>query len=217
MTKCWTALAACLLISPAAWAEGEYTVEANKAAPPAEVAALAGELAAEGFKVLDGDKVVAEIWPAKKWNVKADFEPTLSILYPLKSGSLVGVLRFPRKGADFRGQDIAKGVYTLRYANQPEDGNHVGTFETRDFLVMLPAKADPGDKPLADADLFKLSAEAAGSTHPAIMPLLKPEGEEAPALRHIEDKEWWALTISGSDAAGGKQLLEVVVAGKAAE
>ena len=104
----------------------------------------------------------------------------------------MGVLRFPRKGADFRGQEIAAGAYTLRYGDQPVDGNHVGTFDTRDFLLLLPAGADESPAALAEADLFEKSAQAAGSTHPAILPLVKPAGDGAkPTLRHIEEKEWW--------------------------
>jgi hypothetical protein len=165
--------------------------------------------------VVDADKrVVCEIWLAKQLAVKEGFEPSLTVLYPLEVGALVGALKFPQKGADFRGQDIKRGVYTLRYANQPEDGNHVGTFETRDFLVMIPAADDSDPAPIAQEELFEKSAQSAGSTHPAIMPLLKPEEGKAPSVRHIEENEWWALRLPGN---GGKQPLEVIVVGKAAE
>ena len=149
---------------------------------------------------------------------RQDFTPTDAILYPLKVGSLVGVIRFPRKGADFRDQEIASGIYTLRYGNQPVDGNHVGTFPTRDFLLMLPASADMSPAPIAEADLFKTSAQAAGSTHPAIMPLVKAEDAgELPALRHLEEQDWWTVQFGGKDAKGGKLALELIVSGKAAE
>ena len=49
------------------------------------------------------------------------------------------------------------------------------------------------------------------------MPLLKPNGDEAPALRHVEEKDWWALRIAGKDSKGGKQVIEAIVVGKAAE
>ena len=45
---------------------------------------------------------------------------------------------------DFRGQEIKKGVYTLRYGQQPEDGNHIGTSELADFLLAIPAGVDSG-------------------------------------------------------------------------
>ena len=49
------------------------------------------------------------------------------------------------------------------------------------------------------------------------MPLLKPSGDEAPALHHAEERDWWALRMAGKDSAGKKQLVEVIVVGKAAE
>ena len=134
--------------------------------------------------------------------LKSDGQPADTILYPFEVGVLMGVLRFPRKGADFRGQDIASGVYTLRYANQPVDGNHVGTFDTRDFLLMVPASADQSPATIPEMDLFKTSAESAESTHPAIMPLVKPDAADAPAMRHVEEQDWWAVRLSGQGLAG---------------
>jgi len=132
-------------------------------------------------------------------------------------GEFIAVLRFPRKGADFRGQDIPAGLYILRYANQPVDGNHVGTSLTRDFLVLVPASADRSPKPTAEKDLFKLSAQSAESSHPAILSLVKPEASGAlPALRHLEEQDRWTVQFAGNGPAS-KVVLELVVVGKAAE
>src|SRR5262249_29585369 len=129
-------------------------------------------------------------------------------------GHLVGVLRFPRKGSDFRGQDIPSGLYTLRYGNQPVDGNHVGTSPTRDFLLLSPASADQSPKPIAEKDLFKTSAQAAESSHPAILLLAKSEpAESLPAIRPLE-QERWAVQFAGPGDAS-KVVLELVVVGKA--
>ncbi|MEX0675715.1 MAG: hypothetical protein WD063_01485 [Pirellulales bacterium] len=220
MTRWLAAIAALVILGQAALAADEFRVEKLDDGPPADV--LSGEVVAKlsptGYKVAGADgKTVCEIWLARQLAVKPDFQPTPSIIYPLEPGSLAGALRFPRKGSDFRGQEIGAGVYTLRYGNQPEDGNHVGTFETRDFLLMLPAAADRDPKTLEGDDFLATSAESAGSTHPAIIPMLKPQEGDAPAIRLIEDVEWWVLRLAGSDAKGGKQMLELVVAGKAAE
>ena len=195
----------------------EYLIEKLEDGPPADdlSAEVVEKLQSTGYKIVDEDgKSVAEIWLAKELATKPDFAPTLSVLYPLESGSLAGAINFPRKGADFRGQEIARGTYTLRYGQQPVDGNHIGTFDTRDFLLMLPAEADrdPATKP--GTDFFTTSAEAAESTHPAILPLLKPQEGETPGMRHIEEMEWWAARLPGND---GKVPLEVIVIGTAAE
>ena len=218
--RIWLLLSALVILVPAGAARAaDYTVEPVREAAPSD--ALAGDVAAQiaptGFKVLQGKRTICEIWPAKKWSIKSDFTPSDSVLYPLVPGSLAGVIRFPRKGADFRGQDIAGGVYTLRYANQPVDGNHVGTFATRDFLLMVPASDDTSAAAIAETDLFKTSATAAGSTHPAIMPLVKGDAASPlPALRHLEEQDWW--TARFADGSGDdKVVLELIVVGKAAE
>jgi hypothetical protein len=220
MTRWLAALVAVFLFASAALAADEYRVEKLEDGPPADdlSAEVVEQLSPTGYKVVDADgKPVLHIWLAKELASEADFQPTLTILYPLRSGSLVGALNFPRKGADFRGQEIARGTYTLRYGNQPQDGNHVGTFETRDFLLMLPAAADRDPKALEGDDFFVTSAEAAQSTHPAIVPMLKPaDGGDAPAMRHVEEMEWWVLRLEGA-AQGGKQRLELVVVGTSAE
>ena len=218
--KWFLGLIVLLLLTPNLARSAEYSVEELKEAPPAGELSeeIGGLLAPSGWKVLQGEKrVVCEIWPAKTWTTKADFKPSDTVFEPLVSGSLVGVLRFTRKGADFRGQEIPTGVYTLRYANQPVDGNHVGTFATRDFLVMLPASADQSAKPIAEMDLFKLSAQSAESNHPAIVPLVKPEDGDTDPLKHHEEMDWWTLRLSGQNAQGGKIVLQPIVVGKAAE
>lgn len=210
-----------LVILSGALVAQEYRVEPFKDVPPPDAlsAEVAAALSGSGFKVMQGEnRAVCEIWIAKAWDVNPDFTPSATVLYPLKPGSLVGAMRFARKGADFRGQEIASGVYTLRYGNQPVDGNHVGTFDTRDFLLMLPASGDTSPATIAEMDLFKASAESAGSTHPAIMPLVKPDEAGAlPALRHLEEQEWWTARFGGAGALGKKVVLEAVVVGKAAE
>lgn len=220
MSRWLAVVVAVFFWGPAALAADDYRVEKLADGPPADALSpeIVARLSPSGYKVVDADgKTISEIWLAKELALTPGFQPTLAILYPLESGSLVGALHFPRKGSDFRGQEIEKGVYTLRYGNQPQDGNHVGTFETRDFLLMLPAAADRDPKTFSGDDFFATSAEAAQSSHPAIIPLLKPTEGDAPAMRHVEEMEWWTLRLPGADAKGGKQPLELVVVGTAQE
>lgn len=224
MTRC--SLAPCLLaftlalfLAPAVVVAQDYTLEALKEAAPDDLPAdITAQLSGTGYKVMAGKRTLVEIWPAKSLAVKGDFKPSDTIVTPLEPGSLVGALRFARKGVDFRGQDIAAGSYTLRYANQPVDGNHVGTFATRDFLLMVPGEADNSPDVVKDEkELNTASARAAESNHPAIMPLLKPGETKAPSLVHHEESEWWTLRFDGQDSSGKKVPLEVIVVGKAAE
>jgi hypothetical protein len=220
MTRCFVAAAILLSLVCGSALAADYRVETVKdAAPPEGVSAeIAAQLAPTAYKVMTGNRTVCEIWLAKQWDVSADFAPSATVLYPLKPGTLAGAIRLARKGHDFRDQEIPAGAYTLRYANQPVDGNHVGTFDTRDFLLMVPASADTSPDPIAEMDLFTASAGSAESTHPAIMPLVKAaEGDELPAMRHLEENDWWTLKFAGNDKSGGKVVLELIVAGVAAE
>lgn len=208
-----------LLIAPVWSAAADYRVEATKEAPGGDLSAdIAALVAPQGFKIVQGEKrVVCEIWPLKQWTTKADFQPSDTVLFPLEPGTLVGVLRFPRKGADFRDQEIPPGLYTLRYGNQPVDGKHVGTFATRDFLLMLPVAADTSPAPLAEQALLETSAKSAESAHPAVMPLVKAESAEPSPLKHLEQQDWWTLRLAGKDAKGANLAVDLIVVGKAGE
>jgi hypothetical protein len=71
---------------------------------------------------------------------------------------------------------------------------------------------------MAEMDLFKISAQSAESTHPAILPLVKAAGADpAPAMRHVEPEDWWTVRFGGASAEGRNVVLELVVVGKAAE
>ncbi len=219
MRKCLIVPVMLLALVPGVATGQDYQVEAFEGAPPEGLSdEIAAAIGASGYKILDGDKVVCEIWPAKQWEVVDGFTPSLTVLYPFQPGSLTGVLRFPRKNTDFRDQDIGRGLYTLRYAEQPEDGNHVGTFDTRDFFVLVPADEDTSAEPLSDDDLFPKSADSAGSSHPAIMPLLKVAADaEVPGMRHLEEPDWWTARFSNKTSAGKDLAVELIVVGHSLE
>ena len=220
MRSCFVVLMCCLL--PAvAWAV-EHRVEPLAAPPPAdsvspEIAAL---LAPSGVKVIRGAaRTVCEIWLCKEWGA-AEGKPPSGVNYPFAPGQLMGVIRFPKKGSDFRDQDIAEGVYTLRYGQQPVDGAHVGTSATRDFLLLLNAEKDKSPAVIEYKPLTKQSAEAAGSNHPALLSLQKAEGDAAPAIRHDEGRDWWIVHLQSKAKIGGAAkdvALDFVVVGHASE
>lgn len=180
------------------------------------------QISASGLRVVRGaSRTICDIWLCKEWAASA-VKPTGDVIYPFQPGQLIGLVRFPRKASDFRDQDIPEGVYTLRYGQQPVDGAHVGTSPTRDFVLLLKADQDKAVATLDYKQLTKASAEAAGSNHPLLLSLqrLAPETAKAPAIRHDEAHEWWIVAMSGQLKQGTdtkKQLVELVVVGKAAE
>lgn len=213
-----TLIVLALLLAPAFAFAAEYRVEPlNEPAPSDGVAAeVAAQLNPTGYKIMSGTRTLCEIWLTKKWAVNAAFKPSNTLLYPFEFGQLMGVVNYRRKGSDFRGQEIEKGTYTLRFALQPEDGNHVGTSDTRDFFVLLKGADDKTPASLSKEGLFKLSAAAAGTTHPAMLSLLAPGKETDANVENDEDKEWSILRCAGV-GPNGPVPLRVVVVGKAAE
>jgi hypothetical protein len=89
-------------------------------------------------------------------------------------------VQFAKNWTDFRKQKIPAGVYTLRLATQPMDGDHMGTAPYSDFCLLSPAAKDQKPDTMEPKALFELSAEAPGGTHPGVMllyPNNKPEAE----------------------------------------
>lgn len=201
----------------------EHTLVKLEEGPPAEALSegVSAAIQPTGVSVKRGSRTLCHVWLAKSWPTKVDFQPSLSMLYPIEAGGLWGAIEFKRSTEDFRGQEIAAGVYTVRFALQPEDGNHVGTSETRDFLLLLPAADDTAVDPVSPEALIELSKKAAQSNHPAMLCLLRPEGQASEAiLEHEDEHDWWILSLAGSGKSSkgtGTLPLKLVIVGKAAE
>jgi hypothetical protein len=210
-------LLVCLFTVPA-WS-ADFRVEPLAEAPPIVELnkEIAGKLKSEGVRVIRGTKTTfCDIWLCKKWDAPADFKATPEVLYPFKVGQLIGVVRFGRKGADFRDQDIGKGVYTIRYAQQPVDGSHVGTSPTRDFLLLIRAEDEDTAAPTNRDDLVTRSSDAAESSHPCMLSLQRLAAKKFPSMRHTDETDWWILALQGT--VGKKVLpIEFVISGVAAE
>ena len=207
-----------LVVSCVAAEEGKLTVVEK--APSGLADKVAAAMNPNGQQIAADGSTIGTVWLVKQLDAKADFKPSLSVKYPLTPGQLVGVIEIVKKSefTDFRGQDVATGLYTLRYGQQPVDGNHVGTSDLADFLLAIPAKldTDPALLKMSEA-MHKLSAKTAGSNHPAIFSLLPPKAEEkTPALTHDSSKHFWILSLTAVGKAGDaavKVPLRVVLVG----
>src|SRR5690606_22284820 len=97
-------------------------------------------------------------------------------------GAFLGLLKVEEgtEFTEFRELVLPPGLYTLRYAQQPQDGNHIGTSTLFDFLLVIQAKADQSPKTAEGLDdLVALATEAGGSSHPAFLALRPAEAEKA--------------------------------------
>jgi hypothetical protein len=152
--------------------------------PPADVSpGIAGMLQKDGVRILNGKNVVMELWFRSSTPTgPANTEDAIS-LTKIPLGSLLGVARFPQRGADRRGQQIKPGVYTMRLGFFPPNGDHQGVSPQRDFAVLSPAADDKdGNTALPYAALIAASLKGSGTPHPLVFSLWKSEGEFKPGL-----------------------------------
>lgn len=213
---------ACLLTFAGLACAADEKVEVLKEAPRGLSPEVTSAIADTGLRVSGKDGVICDVWLSKEIALKPQFKSSLRIRYPFQVGQLVGVIRLPEgsKPTDFRGQELATGTYTLRYGLQPDDGNHLGTSETRDFLVGCNPREDKSPKAVEDIkELFKLSANAAGTTHPAIFLLISPPEKpfSAPSVAHEEEKSLLILQANVNGKDNGKATpvpTSIVVRGK---
>ena len=168
-------------------------------------------------------ETIGDLWLRREVPLQA--EAAGSDYGALAEGTLVGALRFPKGGSDFRGQPIPAGVYTLRYARIPEDGNHLGAAPESHFLLLCPAAADRDLNAAFDfQSVVALSREAAGTGHPAPLMLLRPqeqtEGQtEFPGIQQGESGTVALRVKTRGKSAGSASVrdfpLALVLIGKA--
>ena len=187
----------------------DYKLEPLATAAPGLPSAYAAAIQAQGVRINGASGAWCEVWLAKSLPVGAKPDDA-AISFGIAQGTLLGVIRFPGKGADRRGQVIPAGVYTLRYSMFPVDGAHSGVAPQRDFALLTPLAADPDPaaKPAFD-DLVKISGKASGTPHPAVLSLeTPPAGAAAPSLVK-EGEHDWTLTVKAGDIT-----FSMIVAGK---
>lgn len=197
-----------------------YKAEALNEAPPEELAApIQAALSQTGIRVTGPSGPVCDLWLGKAVPGKAGAPQTLGVVFPqLAQGTLVGAIRLPNSAKDYRKQLIKAGVYTLRYALLPDNGNHMGVAPQRDFLLASPTSADHDPATLTFDQTIALSRKATGSNHPSVWSLAPPEDhpKSLPSVFHLDDGDLWLVEFS-VPLAGSPVPMALVVVGSAPE
>jgi len=202
MSASRSAIAVLLLFwSAVAWGQGGYkTAPAGPLNSPDVPKALEEKLQAQGARLVsDKGAAVSEVWLVKSATPGPSGAGSDAVYSNLSVGALVGVIHFLASWSDFRGQPIKPGYYTLRYARMPQDGNHMGANPYPDFVALSPAAADTEiDKGLKFEDLVKLSKQASGTGHPAVMSLVPvSQGASFPSVVQDDQGRWVLQTKLG--------------------
>ena len=136
--------------------------------PAAELAAGVASRLAPAAKVVAGEATL-EIWLVKAVEgAGADWSA-------VESGTLVGAMRVRGAFKEIRGKVVKPGVYTLRYGLQPQNGDHLGISQFREFLLLSPAAIDTDPKVLGFDGAVAVSKEVIGTAHPASLSLDPPQ------------------------------------------
>ena len=170
----------------------------------------------KGYRVLlDDGSVACEIWLRSKITSQPKKDSPGALYTQLAESTLLGVISFPQATTDYRGQNIRKGTYTLRYELIPNDGNHLGVAPNRDFVLLVPAASDEKpDETFKFDELINLSRKATGTKHPGPLSLVQAESGTAPAVSKDDEDHW--IFSAGIKLASGEDLpIALVVKGTA--
>ncbi|MFB3814946.1 MAG: hypothetical protein ACE14L_12635 [Terriglobales bacterium] len=190
----------------------EPRLERTSAPPDKVPAAIREALDPQGYRVLKADGTpLAQIWLRQQLPVSGK-KTVEGANYPALSPSmLVGVIEYPAAGKDFRGQPIKPGVYTMRYALLPADGNHMGVAPDRDFLLLSLVGDDPvANSVLRYEELLKLSTKAAGTNHPLALSMVAAPPSVPAAYTDPND---YVVLAAKLDTSGGALPIAIIVKG----
>jgi len=202
-------LTALLCVSVASAADPYSIKTTEKATPPRALKDAVRKLLEEkSVQVLHNGKVIAELWFRKEIPAKAtEAQVKNGLTYQeVPQTTLFGALAIKDSLTDFRKQKIKAGVYTLRLAYQPMDGDHMGTAPFGEFVLLSPAGDDEGKETLEPEKLIDQSKKASGTGHPAVFllfPVGKKDLNKPPALARQMGNNW-VLSVTRPVSIGGK-------------
>jgi hypothetical protein len=169
------------LLSPLLAARSaDLTLKATDKEPPAGLdASIRAMLQARAIQLLNDNKPVYEFWFVKELPLDGKPESVAKALDKVKQATLIGAVNVAGDQRDYRDDELHAGVYTMRFALQPQDGNHLGTSEFSYFVALVAAKLDPKPDGIADyKTLVKASSRDTSSEHPVILSLRPASSDE---------------------------------------
>jgi hypothetical protein len=201
-----------VLIMAASAAFSQYKVEPGGAPPSGLPPAIGAVLSKEGLKVTNGGAPYMEVWLTAKAPSGPKSTEDAVTLPMIPQGALVGVIRFPVAGKDRRGNTVRPGLYTMRYSQFPQNGDHQGVAPQRDFFLLSPAADDtnaaatPGFE-----ELVAMSRKASGLPHPSVFSVSSSSNTTLPEIKKGVDTEAdWVLHAKLGDTPIGLIIVGIM-------
>ena len=206
--RTFAAVALLALAASATAADTKLSVKVEDKEPPKELAEPVRKLLdSKAMNVTDEKgKLLCTVWAVKTLDSKATADQAKAGLKytQIEETSIVGAVQFADTWADYRKQKVKPGVYTLRLAVQPMDGDHMGTAPYNEFALLCPADQDKQPGVLEVEKLHQLSSKTTTRKHPSMM-LLFPNRmpPDAPKVES-KPKDHVVLSYRVPTTAGGQ-------------
>lgn len=189
--------------------EGKYTIKTTDTPPPKELdPSIQKLLGKTSIQLLDpAGKAIGEFWFRSE--IPADATPEQiknGITYrEIRQSEVLGAVRFDQDYTDYRKQKIKAGVYTLRLGYQPADGDHQGSSDFQEFLLVQAADKDKKPELQDFKHMVELSAKSIGTGHPGVFMLAPNSPPGATPSIVSRPKNHWVVNTKGEIAVAGKK------------
>ena len=115
----------------------------------------------------------------------------------MPDGALVGAVRLAKAMTDIRGVPVKPGVYTLRFALQPQNGDHMGVSPFRAVPAGRPRRRRPDARtPVGFKGAVALAKKTVGKSHPAALSLDPPSTDRPPGAVVTNDDGHKGVTFT---------------------
>lgn len=202
------------VFAPTTSAENGFSLKVVDKAAPAELSKdIAGKLAPKAYQLSDGDGLFFEFWFVSELPMKAKAVASKEALDNIEEITLLGAaVVHQEERFDFRDDPIDPGLFTVRLALQPQDGNHMGTAPFDTFALLLPHDKDAEVRQYPDHEtLVDLASEETVAEHPPVLSLQPLDSAEGEFPRLAEGGDEWHFLCLKLPAKAGDDTFDVVM------
>lgn len=200
----------------------DFAVRVIDKAPPAALGeGIRQLLASKAVQISEDGQAVYELWFCRTIPIQSKPASAAEALKTLRETTLLGAAVASGHNRDYKDNEVAPGVYTMRFGLQPQDGDHLGTADYPYFAILIPAKYD--EKPdtfTTYRPMVKASGRDVPTGHPNVLslrPVSSPAGQVPQLNVPDTDHHSVVLRLPAAVEPGGESaelVFEFVFRGK---
>lgn len=202
-----TRLFVIVALAASSTAANGVTVTKHTNPVPDEIAAPVKEVLATGGATAKLSDTSVDFWWVKTLDVKGKDWSSVP------EGALIGAMKMSAALKDIRGRTIKPGTYLLRYAAQPQNGDHLGVSPHQEFLLITPAAHDTVPAAVGHEPAVELAAKTTGIAHPAVLSVDPPVATDAP-LAVVQTDAGHTAVVFEVPTAGGALRFGLILVGR---